>query len=191
MGQESDFKTQLVLEICSISARTVLCVHRLVSKAPFVDWYHILGVSSSFFMFMIQSLKHFSGFFLKWKIYLHGVVSDRWKKMQERMQFARDTINLVGLIEIYSICNLHSFICFYRNRKQIVIFLSFSEEWGLFFLAAALQLHPDKNKHPKAEMAFKLVSEVSLSFSFYKHTALLLPHCYFMPKTNHFLIHTK
>lgn len=24
----------------------------------------------------------------------------------------------------------------------------------------ALQLHPDKNKHPKAEVAFKLVSEV-------------------------------
>lgn len=25
---------------------------------------------------------------------------------------------------------------------------------------AALQLHPDKNRHPKAEMAFKIVSEV-------------------------------
>lgn len=29
---------------------------------------------------------------------------------------------------------------------------------------AALQLHPDKNKHPMAEVAFKLLSEVSLQF---------------------------
>lgn len=27
---------------------------------------------------------------------------------------------------------------------------------------AALQLHPDKNKHPKADVAFKLVSEVPI-----------------------------
>jgi hypothetical protein len=27
-------------------------------------------------------------------------------------------------------------------------------------LCAALQLHPDKNRHPKAELAFKLVAEV-------------------------------
>ncbi|KAI5446459.1 hypothetical protein KIW84_014332 [Lathyrus oleraceus] len=27
------------------------------------------------------------------------------------------------------------------------------------FVASALQLHPDKNKHPKAEIAFKLVSQ--------------------------------
>jgi hypothetical protein len=30
------------------------------------------------------------------------------------------------------------------------------------FFCSALQLHPDKNKHPKAEIAFKLVSEVRL-----------------------------
>jgi curved DNA-binding protein CbpA len=30
-----------------------------------------------------------------------------------------------------------------------------------FYFFVALQLHPDKNKHPKAEIAFKLVSEVS------------------------------
>ena len=29
--------------------------------------------------------------------------------------------------------------------------------------SVALQLHPDKNKHPKAELAFKLVSEVIYS----------------------------
>lgn len=37
-----------------------------------------------------------------------------------------------------------SFSCFVRNA----------------FVFAALQLHPDKNMHPKAEIAFKLVSEV-------------------------------
>jgi DnaJ-class molecular chaperone len=30
--------------------------------------------------------------------------------------------------------------------------------------ASALQLHPDKNKHPKAEVAFKVVSEVRAAF---------------------------
>lgn len=49
MGQESDSKAKLVLEICSISTRSAACVHRLVSnppKATFIDWYCILGVSS-------------------------------------------------------------------------------------------------------------------------------------------------
>jgi hypothetical protein len=31
------------------------------------------------------------------------------------------------------------------------------------FCDAALQLHPDKNRHPKAEVAFKIVSEVMLA----------------------------
>lgn len=32
--------------------------------------------------------------------------------------------------------------------------------------SAALQLHPDKNKHSKAEVAFKLISEVEFFFQF-------------------------
>ncbi|XP_061349148.1 uncharacterized protein LOC133294484 [Gastrolobium bilobum] len=86
MGQESDSKTQLVLEICSISTRSVVCVHRLVSnphKATFIDWYCILGVEEN------------AGV---------NAIRKRYHKL-------------------------------------------------------ALQLHPDKNKHPKAEIAFKLVSE--------------------------------
>ena len=36
---------------------------------------------------------------------------------------------------------------------------------GLFlFFSSALQLHPDKNKHPKAEVAFKLVLQVRLLY---------------------------
>ncbi|MED6127301.1 hypothetical protein PIB30_086801 [Stylosanthes scabra] len=88
MGQESDYKTQLVLEICSISTRSVVCVnHRHVpnktKKPPFIDWYCILGVA--------------------------------------------------GNADVNTI------------RKQ--------------YHKLALQLHPDKNKHPKAEIAFKLLSE--------------------------------
>ncbi|KAL1320866.1 dnaJ-related protein rsp1-like [Arachis ipaensis] len=87
MGQESDYKSQLVLEICSISTRSVVCVHRLVpnktNKPPFIDWYCILGVA--------------------------------------------------GNADVNTI------------RKQ--------------YHKLALQLHPDKNKHPKAEIAFKLLSE--------------------------------
>lgn len=41
-------------------------------------------------------------------------------------------------------------------------FLLFWSNLSVDFLCdcSALQLHPDKNKHPKAEMAFKIVSEV-------------------------------
>lgn len=86
MGQESDSKTKLVLEICSISTRSVVCVHTLLTKPAnptFVDWYCILGVEEN------------AGF---------NAIRKRYHKL-------------------------------------------------------ALQVHPDKNKHPKAEIAFKLVSE--------------------------------
>lgn len=43
--EESDYKTKLVLDICSISNRSIRCVHTVFSNAPFVDWYYILGVS--------------------------------------------------------------------------------------------------------------------------------------------------
>ncbi|CAJ1963324.1 unnamed protein product [Sphenostylis stenocarpa] len=91
MGQESD-KTQLVLEVCSISTRSVLCVHTIVSnpdEPPFIDWYCILGVEEN-----------------------------------------------AGLVTI---------------RKQ--------------YHKLALQLHPDKNKHPKAEIAFKLIYEAYMCLS--------------------------
>ncbi|KAK2358313.1 DNAJ heat shock N-terminal domain-containing protein [Trifolium repens] len=88
MGQESDSKSKLVIEICSISTRSASCVHRILSnptKTTFIDWYCILGVEEN------------AG------------------------------VNLI--------------------RKR--------------YHKLALQLHPDKNKHPKAEIAFKLVSEAN------------------------------
>ncbi|KAL5065468.1 hypothetical protein RYX36_027205 [Vicia faba] len=88
MGQETDSKARLVLEICSISTRSATCVHTILSnptKTTFIDWYCILGVEEN-----------------------------------------------AGLNTIRK-----------RYRKL------------------ALQLHPDKNKHPKAEIAFKLVSEAN------------------------------
>lgn len=69
-------------------------------------------------------------------------------------------------------------ILFASNTTNSVHFrlkLYFSSLWRLLFfhilcgnaLFAALQLHPDKNRHPKAEIAFKLVSEVGpVSFPF-------------------------
>ncbi|CAI8610700.1 unnamed protein product [Vicia faba] len=88
MGQESDSKARLVLEICSISTRSATCVHTILSnptKTTFIDWYCILGVEEN------------AGV---------NVIRKRYRKL-------------------------------------------------------ALQLHPDKNKHPKAEIAFKLVSEAN------------------------------
>ncbi|CAK8563727.1 unnamed protein product [Lathyrus sativus] len=88
MGQKSDFKAKLVLEICSISTRFATCVHTILSnptKTTFIDWYCILGVEEN------------AGV---------NAIRKRYRKL-------------------------------------------------------ALQLHPDKNKHPKAEIAFKLVSEAN------------------------------
>ncbi|XP_057957670.1 uncharacterized protein LOC131150753 [Malania oleifera] len=89
VGEESDAKSQLVADICSISACAVSCArrHRRHSTAkissPFIDWYLLLRVEEDAGMNII--------------------------------------------------------------RKQ--------------YHKLALQLHPDKNKHPKAEFAFKLASE--------------------------------
>ncbi|KAM1499052.1 hypothetical protein ACFX1X_022135 [Malus domestica] len=91
MGQDSDLKSQLVTEICSISTRAIACSHRHgsgsssspVHSSSFVDWYRLLRVE--------------------------------------------------------------------ENAGADVIRKRYHE--------LALQLHPDKNKHPKAEIAFKLVSE--------------------------------
>ncbi|KDP27852.1 hypothetical protein JCGZ_18932 [Jatropha curcas] len=87
MGKESDtIKSQLVLEICSLSNRSISCAHRhpcRPSESHFIDWYHILGVEEDADI---------------------DVIRKRYHKL-------------------------------------------------------ALQLHPDKNKHPKAEIAFKLVLE--------------------------------
>ncbi|GFP85285.1 chaperone protein dnaj [Phtheirospermum japonicum] len=85
-GNEQE-KSQLVTEICDISARAIACAklhHAHTRKLPFVNWYLVLRVNEN--------------------------------------------------ADIYVI------------RKQ--------------YHKLALQLHPDKNKHSKAETAFKLVSEI-------------------------------
>ncbi|KAL4271153.1 hypothetical protein GQ457_13G014460 [Hibiscus cannabinus] len=77
-------KSELVLEICSMSTIPITCPHKYHSNnTRFTDWYRLLGVAEN------------SGF---------QQIKRRYHKL-------------------------------------------------------ALQLHPDKNKHPKAEIAFKLVSE--------------------------------
>ncbi|KAH8494942.1 hypothetical protein H0E87_018208 [Populus deltoides] len=90
MGLELETKkSQLVFEICSLSALLVSCVHRHHSsscdpvESHFIDWYRILGVDEN------AGLE---------------VIKKRYHKL-------------------------------------------------------ALQLHPDKNNHPRADIAFKLVLE--------------------------------
>ncbi|EEF45593.1 uncharacterized protein LOC8278783 [Ricinus communis] len=87
MGKESDTtKSQLVLEICSLSNLSNSCSHKhslKPVKSHFIDWYRILGIKEDADV---------------------DVIRKRYHKL-------------------------------------------------------ALQLHPDKNKHPKAEIAFKLVLE--------------------------------
>ena len=50
-----------------------------------------------------------------------------------------------------------AFSLFFLNNEQLVF----------LFSSVALQVHPDKNKHPNAEIAFKLVSEVFLLCFFF------------------------
>ncbi|OMO58378.1 hypothetical protein COLO4_34698 [Corchorus olitorius] len=80
-------KSELVLEICSMSTSHIACSHKNHFNNPvkshFIDWYRLLGVAEDAGLELIKK---------------------RYHKL-------------------------------------------------------ALQLHPDKNKHPKAEIAFKLVSE--------------------------------
>ncbi|XWS08548.1 hypothetical protein CRYUN_Cryun40dG0012000 [Craigia yunnanensis] len=95
IGLEStipDAKSQLVLEICSMSSTHIACSHKHHFNNPvkshFIDWYRLLGDLT--------------------------------------LQVAEDAgIELIK-----------------RRYHKL-----------------ALQLHPDKNKHPKAEVAFKLVSQ--------------------------------
>jgi len=105
MGQDSDPKSKLVLEICSISTRSVVCVHhKLLSESAnttFVDWYCILGVSSLPFLFK-QTVYRFS--FMMQTFSILG--SHRWKKMQGWMPFVRGTINWVGLTASVAMWNL-------------------------------------------------------------------------------------
>ncbi|XP_077247406.1 uncharacterized protein LOC143887187 [Tasmannia lanceolata] len=84
MREESDCRSQLVMEICTMSSISATCAHHRHTKKPsFVDWYLLLQIDQD-----------------------AGVDAIR------------------------------------RRYHQL-----------------ALQLHPDKNNHPKAEVAFKLVSE--------------------------------
>lgn len=61
--------------------------------------------------------------------------------------------------------NTTSLVCFgltslCGNLNSIVHLFTSVEQCPVCFLGSALHLHPDKNEHPKAEMAFKLVAEV-------------------------------
>lgn len=112
MGQQSDYKTQLVLEVCSISTRSVVCVHTLLSnpaKPPFIDWYCILGVSISSFFFY-ENANFVPPLFC---VLLYDDASlllgcHRWKKMQGCSPSARNTINLVGRLNsvFMVLCNV-------------------------------------------------------------------------------------
>ncbi|XP_077218296.1 uncharacterized protein LOC143852663 [Tasmannia lanceolata] len=85
LSKESDYRSQLVMEICSMSSSSATCAHHgfHLKKSAFIDWYLLLSIDQN-----------------------------------------------SGIDDI---------------RKR--------------YRQLALQLHPDKNKHPKAEVAFKLVSE--------------------------------
>ena len=89
--------------------------------------------------------------------------------MQGWAPFASNTINLVGLTLFFYI---------HRKEKKTHFFMVLCNICFLFLLHnnkdcyfdSALQLHPDKNTHPKAEIAFKLVSEVSFWYNVLTNT---------------------
>ncbi|PKH76189.1 hypothetical protein CRG98_050031, partial [Punica granatum] len=61
MGELDADKTRLTIEICSISKRAIWCAHSHNydrRKAPFIDWYHILGVDENAGLDIIRKRYH-------------------------------------------------------------------------------------------------------------------------------------
>lgn len=75
--EDSDMKSKLVLEICSISTTAIGCAHRRISppspaESHFIDWYRLLGVSFSSFLdlYVDQSSSGYLSFIQDFK-FLH------------------------------------------------------------------------------------------------------------------------
>lgn len=145
---DSDIKSHLVTEICNISDRAVTCAHQhhfRSTNPPFVDWYLVLKVC------FIPSfpLQVFS------QAVFEPTMAYRWMRMQGPISSGSITLDLVSWTSIVQIRQSSSPSRFYSAMAAGLMLWAFP-------LRAALQLHPDKNKHPKADTAFKLVSEVNL-----------------------------
>ncbi|XP_039015605.1 uncharacterized protein LOC120146005 isoform X1 [Hibiscus syriacus] len=117
-------KSELVLQICSMSTIPIACPHKNHSNnTHFIDWYRLLGVCFQCFL-----------------------------------SFSRLLIFPITFSRIFQSVWLSS------PPPPVFFPLQVAENAGFQLIKRryhnlALQLHPDKNKHPKAEIAFKLVSE--------------------------------
>lgn len=142
-------KAQVAREVCAASAAFASCTHhrRRRATAPFVDWYLVLAVSTRPCLVSSPSRARRGLLPLTERVLCN--VSCFWPR-SGRPRRRRPSGAATGTSVRTCSTRGHA-VCV--PLKRCVIFT-------LSIIYAALQLHPDKNRHPKAELAFNLVSEV-------------------------------
>lgn len=143
-------------EVCAASAAFASCTHRRRRRSSprgphFVDWYLVLSVSTSFHSRRRRRLPP-----------IHSPILTRtcsWRRAQIGEAASEDAVR-----RRYRQLGEHAISPRRPRRWTSDSFLLTAYVWfrgfGRTRTHAALQLHPDKNRHPKAEVAFKIVSEV-------------------------------
>ncbi|KAK8985437.1 hypothetical protein V6N11_068693 [Hibiscus sabdariffa] len=128
----SDSKSQLVLEICSMATSPVACCHRHRIK-------HLVR-------------SHFIDWYRLLGVCLFVFLSPGFQSFFT-------AVRTVVVLPHFQLSAVQHHRANHHPPPSII-----AEDAGLELIKRryhklALQLHPDKNKHPKAEVAFKLVSE--------------------------------
>jgi len=168
-------RAQAARQVCAASAAFASCTHRRRRSSPhFVDWYLVLAVSTTT-PSSLRSVRYsprtrselFGGVWRHARTQIGESASEdavrrRYRQLGEHAQSRRAVGANGSLIR-------------FANSSSCSVVLDARTH-------TALQLHPDKNRHPKAEVAFKIVSEVP-----YHTTRVPFPDDFFFP--NEFFLH--
>jgi hypothetical protein len=152
MADAATGKAQAAREVCAASAAFVSFPHRRRSprRPPFVDWYLVLAVRS-------RACTCYPSSSSSNRLYFRRRVNEfpvgRSARPHRRRPSSGATATSV---------RIHATVPLLRLIDDRTLMVNQTKRFDIVMcdLFAALQLHPDKNRHPKAELAFKLVAEV-------------------------------